>query len=135
MKRLLVALTLAFVCSCSHAGPLIGEWRSDPIQWIPPNQTNRFEVYATVTFLKDGSFQMHNFVDTQPPTELPAPMKGTYKTAGTNHIVFEFAPNDAFPSNKVPITVSFTISGDELTLPTFNTSVVQETRKYRRVKK
>jgi hypothetical protein len=133
--RFSILFIFCLLCGCSHAGSLIGEWRSDSVTWSPPNATNRFEVYSTVTFTKEGSFQMHSFVNIPPRSELPVPLKGTYRLLDTNHMVLEVAPNDAFPSNKVPLTVSYSLVGDKLVLPVISLSVVTETRTYRRVKK
>jgi len=133
--RFSTLLIFGLLCGCARAGSLVGEWRSDSVTGSPPNATNRFEIYSTVTFTKEGSFQMHNFVNTQPRSELPVPLKGTYRVLDTNHMVFEVAPNDAFPSNKVPITVSYTLVGDKLVLPVISVSAITETKTYRRVKK
>jgi hypothetical protein len=113
----------------------VGEWRSDSIKWTPPKSTNQFELYTSVTFSKEGSFETHNFINTQPRTELPVPLKGTYKVLDTNRMVLQIAPNDAFPTNRIPLTVTYSLSEDALTLPALTTSVISETVTYHRVMK
>jgi len=60
---------------------------------------------------------------------------GTYVLVDTNHIRLEVAPNQARPSEKIPLTVTFSIAGDELVMSKLSASVVPETEKYRRVKR
>ena len=52
----------------------------------------------------------------------------------TNHVRLELAPNSMQPSAKIPFTVPFAISGDQLEMVALTASVVPETKKYHRVK-
>jgi hypothetical protein len=131
----LLRFALVLLCSCSNAGSLVGEWRSDSIKWTPPQSTNQLELYTSVTFSKEGSFETHNFINTQPRTELPVPLKGTYNVLDTNTMMLQIAPNDAFPSNRIPLTVTYSLSEDVLTLPALPASPVSRNVTYRRVMK
>jgi hypothetical protein len=113
---------------------LIGEWRTEPIGWNHPMNTNHYEFYSAVTFSKNGAFKIQNFITSKPRTEVPIPWSGTYIVLDAKHLWLELVPNEAFPADKSSHTVTYALVGDELTLPTLVPSVVTEWVKYRKVK-
>jgi hypothetical protein len=100
-----------------------------------PGHTNVVETYQTVDFLKDGSFKMGSAVTTDGDSRTTVVFTGSYTLIDTNHVRLEVAPNQARPSDKIPLTVKFSIVGDELEMSKLTSSVVPETQKYRRVKR
>ena len=100
----------------------------------PPGRTNIVESYHTLEFLRDGSFKSGGAITTDGEKRTLVAFTGTYALIDTNHIRLEIAPSRAQPSDKIPLTVKFSIVGDELEIEKFNTNVVPATQKYRRVK-
>jgi hypothetical protein len=100
-----------------------------------PGRTNIVESYETVEFLKDGSFKMGTAMSTDGDKRSGAIVSGTYALIDTNHVRLEVASNQAHSSDRVPLTVKFSIVGSELEIEKLIPSVVPETQKYRRVKR
>jgi hypothetical protein len=121
-RHIIVVLLAATGCLiCRGADTLIGSWRCETI-------TN-----ATVEFLRDGSFHL-NAVDRAVGREIVVPMTGTYRIVDTNHIILHLTPASSIaPSNTIPFTLSYSLSGDELQLQTLD--VNWGARTYHRVKK
>jgi hypothetical protein len=131
----LIALVVSLCASgCSGAQGLVGSWKTETVRTTFPGRTNILESYQTVDFLKDGSFKMGSAVTTDGDKRTEVIFMGTYVLTDTNHVRLEVAANQSGPSNKIPLTVTFRIVGDELEMSKFISSVVPETQKYRRVK-
>jgi hypothetical protein len=124
------------VCSCSRAEGLVGVWRTEMARVSPAGDTNNMvEAYETVEFSEDGAFKLTGVMKGQDGKEVAVPMSGTYTIVDTNRVRLEIAPNSARPDMKIPLTVSFTISGDQLEMGALTVSVVPEKKKYRRLKR
>ena len=125
------------LCGCSHADGLVGVWRTSPVQWNPTGLTNKVEAYETIEFSKGGSFKLWAAMKGIDGKELPLPipLSGTFKIVDTNHIKLEISPNSSKPSDKVPLTVEYSLCGDSLELPALSPSVVNEKKVYHRVRK
>ena len=129
-------LSWSCVCGCSRAEGLIGVWRTDTARVSPSGHTNQtVEAYETIEFSKDGAFKLTGVMKGRDGKEMAVPMSGTYTIVDTNHVRLELAPNSTRPDMKIPFTVSFTLSGDQLEMDAITASVVPETKKYRRVKR
>ena len=100
----------------------------------PTGRTNTIEAYETIEFLKDRSFKIGSVITTDGDRRTSVLFSGTYVLIDTNHVRLDLAPSQAQPAYKIPMTLLFSIVGDELELPKMITSVVTETTKYRRVK-
>ncbi|HWC61264.1 MAG TPA: hypothetical protein VHC44_16340 [Verrucomicrobiae bacterium] len=138
LQALLTTLIFAFLCDCSQAQSLIGLWRTDPItvRGSRPGQTNiTAESYQTAEFLKDGTFKIADVLKGSNGKDLVIPQGGTYTILDTNHVRLEFISVPTRPDMKIPLTVSFTISADQLEMDAITSSVVPEKTKYRRVKR
>ena len=123
---------LASIClsGSSRTEGLVGLWRTETVRTSPTGNTN-----VTVEFLKDGSFKMTGVMKGRDGKEMTFPMSGTYTMVDTNHVRLELAPNSTRPDMKIPLTVSFTISGDQSEMDAITSSVVPEKTKYRRVER
>jgi len=122
-------------CGCSGAQGLVGLWQTETVRITVANRTNILESYETVEFLKDGSFKMASTIGTGGDKRTGVVFSGTYTLIDTNHIHLEVASNQARTSDKLPLTVRFSIIGSELEMERLIPSVVPETQKYRRVKR
>jgi hypothetical protein len=122
VRQIVLSFLLTTICFVSHgADSLVGKWRCETL-------TN-----ATVEFLKDGSFHL-TAVDHAGGREIFVPMSGSYRIVDTNHIILRIVPAASVaPSNSVPITLSYALSGDELQLQTID--VQWGARTYRRTKR
>lgn len=126
-------------CGCSGAEGLVGLWKTKTVRVTVPGRTNIVESYQTVEFLKDGAFKIGASVITDGDKRTQGLFSGiyfsgTYALIDTNHVRLEVAPNQARPSDKVPLTRRFSIVGSELEVENL-ISDVPETQKYRRVKR
>jgi len=126
---------ISFASGCSGAQGLVGSWQSETVRPALPGRTNIVESYQTVEFLKDGSFKMGSTITTDGQKQALVVFTGTYALVDTNHIQLEITPDGARPSDRVPMTVTFSIIGDELEMSRLTSSVVPETVKYRRSKR
>src|SRR3954467_4229724 len=116
----------SFASGCSGAQGLVGSWQSETIRPALPGRTNILESYQTVEFLKDGSFKMGSTIITDGQKQTLVVFTGTYALVDTNHVRLEVAPNQARPSDKIPLTVTFSIVGNELEISKLTSSVVPE---------
>jgi hypothetical protein len=126
---------ISFVPGCSGAQGLVGSWQSETVRTVLPGRTNTVESYQTAEFLKNGSFKIGSAVTTDGQKQTLVVFTGTYALVDANHVRLEVAPNQARPSDKIPLTVTFSIIGDELEMSKLITSVVPETQKFRRAKR
>jgi hypothetical protein len=113
---------------------LIGEWRTEPVTWNHPMNTNHVAFYTTVTFSEDRAFKMQTFMNSEPRQEMPMRYQGFYRVLNTNRMVLEIAPDASHPTNTIPLTVDYTLIGNELTLPELNSSVVATRVTYHKAK-
>jgi hypothetical protein len=120
---------------CSGAEGLVGLWRTEIVHATRPGGTNLVEYSETVEFLKDGSFKMGSSIATDGERQTAVVFTGTYALIDRNRVRLEIVASQARPSNKTPLTVTFSIVGDELEMSKLIPSVVPETQKYRRVKR
>jgi hypothetical protein len=132
---LLALVTFLGASGCSGAQALVGLWQTETARMTVANRTNIVEYYETMEFLKDGSFKMSVALTTDGQKRTSVFFTGTYALIDTNHVRLEVAPNQARPSDKIPLTVDFSIVGDKLEMSKVIPSVVPETQKYRRVKR
>jgi hypothetical protein len=132
----LLALVIA-TCACgySRAQGIVGSWQTETERLTLPGRTNIVESYQTVEFLKDGSFKMGNTLTTDGDKRTAVVFTGSYALISTNHLRLEVASNFPGSTNKTPMTVTFSIVGDELEMSKLTSSVVPENQKYRRVKR
>jgi hypothetical protein len=112
----LVACAAIQLSIATASETIVGLWRAE-------SDTN-----SIVKFQKDGSFHMESANHIQ-GKELGFPVNGSYKIGDTNHIILEVVPNAAAPSDKIPFTVLYQISGGELWLQTID--IEPEVVKYR----
>ena len=132
----LLGLVVSICASgCSGAQGLVGLWRTEAVRRTPTGRTNIVEAYDTVEFLKDGSFKISGVITTDGDKRTGVVFSGSYTLIDTNHVRLEVVPNSKRPDSKIPLTVSFTISGDQLEMDALTSSVVSETKKYRRAKR
>ena len=131
----LLALVISCACGCSQAQGLVGSWQTETVRPALPGRTNVIESYQTVEFLQDGSFKMGSTITTDGKKQTMVVFTGTYASVDTNHVRLEVASQVPGATNKTPLTVWFSIVGDELEMSKLITSVVPETQKYRRVKR
>ena len=101
----------------------------------PPGRTNVVEAYETVEFLRDGSFKISDSIITDGKKQTQAMFSGSYKLTDANHVRLEVTPLFVPGAEKITVTALCQMDRDELELPKFITSVVPETKKYRRVKR
>lgn len=132
---ILLIVLISLASGCSGAQGLVGSWQTETVRLVLPGRTNVVELYQTVEFLKDGSFMMGSVLTTDGEKRTGVVFSGTYALVDTNHVRLEIAPNQARPSDKIPLTVTFSIVEDRLEMSKIITSVVPETQKYRRVKR
>ena len=130
-----LALLISCAPGCSKAQGLVGSWQTETVRPALPGRTNILESYQTVEFLKDGSFTMGGTITTDGEKRTGTVFTGTYVLIDTNHVRLEIASQLPGSTNKTPLTVTFSIVGDELEMSKPITSVVPETQKYRRVKR
>ncbi len=131
---LVIILAFTCTCGCSRAQGLVGLWRTDTVRVSLTGDTNKTEeTYQTAEFLTNGSFKITGVIKSRDGKEMAVPMGGTYTLLDTNHVRLELAPNSMRPDMKIPLTVSFGISGDNLEMDAITSSVVAEKTKYRRV--
>ena len=129
-----LALVISCASGCSQAQGLIGLWKTETLRPPVPGRTNIVESYQTLEFLKDGSFKMGSTISIDGKKETMVVFTGTYALVGTNHVRLEIASRLPGSTNKTPLTVTFSIVGDELEMSKLTSSVVPETQKYRRIK-
>ena len=135
ITTIFLSVLVSFASGCSGAQGLVGSWQSETVRPALPGRTNVVESFQTVEFLKDGSFKMGSTITTDGKKQTMVVFTGTYALVDTNHVRLEVAPNQARPSDKISLTVTYSIIGDELEMSKLITSVVPETQKYRRVKR
>ncbi len=122
-------------CGCSGAQGLVGLWQTETVRMTVANRTNILESYETVEFLKDGSFKMASAIGTDGNKRTGVIFSGTYALIDTNHVRLAVASNQTRPSDKVRVTVRFSIVGNELEMEKLVPSVVPEIQKYHRAKR
>jgi hypothetical protein len=122
---------------CSGKQGLVGLWQTETVRAALPGRTNFIDAYQTVEFLRDGSFKMGGGVitDGKRRAAAAAEFTGTYALIDANRLRLEVAPNQARPSDRIPLTVTFSLVGDELQMSKLITSAIPESQKYRRVKR
>src|SRR5258705_1176256 len=130
LRSLILAVSLC-ASGCAGAQGLVGSWKTETVRMTPPGRTNIFETYQTMEFLKDGSFKMGSVDTTDGEKRTVVVFTGSYALIDTNHVRLEVAFNQARPSDKIPLTVTCSIVGDELEMSKLTSSVVPETQKYR----
>src|SRR6516162_5083789 len=117
-KILLILAFLLLGCACSQSQDLIGRWKTDTVQLSPPGYTNTYPIYQLAEFRKDGSFRITPIIKPSVGKEVEMPGRsGVYKLVDTNHLELDLILNPKFPDSKIPMTVFFSISGDELEIP------------------
>ncbi len=117
---------------CCRADDLVGIWKSDTNHatvW----QTNRLDGFQTVEFLKDHSFRIADVLVINGAAKTNVAYSGTYVMTATNRVTLRLLTAEGATVSK-PMTLSGTVTGDELELPKLIPSVVAEVRKYHRVK-
>jgi len=125
----------SFASGCSEAQGLVGSWQSETVRPALPGRTNIVESAQTVEFLNDGSFKMGSTFTTDGQKQTLVVFTGTYALVDTNHVRLEVASGVPGSTNKTPLTVTFSLVGDELEMSKLTSSVVPETQKYRRIKR
>ena len=126
--RLLALFTSTLFCGCSSAGELAGLWRKELAN------TNGVVAYETVEFLTNGSFKWHGVIQQKGGRETRLPITGNYTVIDTNHLRFEFSTNSIRRDFANPLTLSFSVLGDQLELPGFTPSTTNKVTKYRKQK-
>jgi hypothetical protein len=133
---LILALMLAgFDVACYGATGLIGTWRTETAHVRQPGNTNTAEAFQMIKFLEDGSVNISDVVTLNGVHRTNVSFTGTFTMTARNRASLKLLSHDvAIPAHQRPLTVSCSISGDELSIPKLDASVVPEDKKYRRVK-
>ena len=132
----LFAIVAAVLFGYTRPQGLVGFWRTDKVRVSAPQDDSKTaESYQTAEFLKDGSFKIIGVIKGSDGKELAIPLSGTYTLLDTNHVRLDVTPIPTRPDMKVPLTVSFSISGNQMEMDAITASVVAEKTKYRRVQR
>jgi ribosomal protein L40E len=127
-------LTAACLLYCLRPKGLIGLWRTGTFRTSPTGHEDKIaESYQTAEFLKNGSFKLTAVMKLPGGKDLIFPQQGTYTMIDSNHVRLNFTPISNRPDAIIPLTVSFTISGNQLQMDTISSGVIAEKTKYRRV--
>lgn len=127
-------LTAACLFYCLRPKGLIGHWRTGTLRISPTGHEDKTaKSYQTAEFLKDGSFKLTDVMKVPGGKDLMLPLQGTYTMIDSNHVRLNFTPISNRLDAIITLTVSFTISGNQLQMDTISSSVVAEKTKYRRV--
>lgn len=132
---LLILMLSAFGARCWCADGLVGTWRTEMTRQSQPGTTNTVESFGVISFLKDGSLKMSDVLIINGDRHTNVSFRGTYTMTSSNRTVLTLLAQDV-PARSYPrpVTLSCSVTGDELLISKLITSVVPEHRKYRRVK-
>ena len=135
-KWLLVLAISASLCGCSRADGLTGKWQTETMRKTSPSDPKQWgEAYRTAEFSKEGKFKITMVMKGSNGKSLAVPFfSGTFTLIDTNHVKLEVIPISSRPDSKIPLTVGFWISGNELSMDGLSAGdgYLQKT-KYRRV--
>ena len=128
-------MVAAFGFACCHADSLVGTWQTEPTRRSQPGTTNKVEAFEVVIFLKDGSLKMSDVLVINGDRHTNLAFRGTYMMISSNQANLTLLAQDV-PARSYPraLTLSCSLSRNELLISKPITSVVPEYRKYRRVK-
>ncbi len=119
---------------CLRPKGLVGRWRTDTFLTNPTGHEEKtVNGYQTLEFLKNGSFKLSCLMKVQGGKDFVISQQGTYTIADSSHVQLNFTPLTNRPDMKIPLRVSFTVSGSQLEMDAITSSVVPEKTKYRRV--
>jgi len=134
-KRVLLILMLAHLAQDVAVRMVSSGLGRHMTRRTQPGTTNTVESFGVVTFLKDGSLKMSDVMIINGDRHTNVSFRGSYTMVSSNQTLLTLLAQDV-PARSYPrpLTLSCSVTGDELLISKLITSVVPEYRKYRRVK-